>query len=137
MAQARQSAAPKHPRRILVVEDEFVTALLVEDLLRESGCDVVGPVSRPDAAVDILAGEHVDAALLDVRLGRMDCYAVARKLDELGIPFGFVTGQGIAYNMGVYQGRPKIEKPFGEAEIRRLLDTLLRRKIIKSPRRSH
>ncbi len=130
----RACRSQKHPRRILVVEDEFVTALLIEDLLHESGCDVVGPVARPDVAIETLAGERVDAALLDVRLGAADCRAVASKLDELGIPFGFVTGYGSGGDTGVYRTRPKLAKPFGKAEICSLLDRLLRSKVKKAAR---
>ena len=37
--------------RILVVEDEMLIAILIEDMLQDLGCHVVGPVSRLDAAL--------------------------------------------------------------------------------------
>lgn len=37
-------------RRILVVEDEMMVAVLIEDILETLGCVIVGPVSRLEAA---------------------------------------------------------------------------------------
>ncbi len=45
-------------RRILVVEDEALVAMLVEDALTDAGCEVVGPVATvadAHALVDFLA----------------------------------------------------------------------------------
>ena len=37
--------------RVLVVEDETLIAVLIEQVLQELGCVVVGPVARLDAAL--------------------------------------------------------------------------------------
>jgi hypothetical protein len=40
---SREEISPKR-LRVLVVEDEMLSAMLVEDSLVDFGCDVVGPV---------------------------------------------------------------------------------------------
>src|ERR1700724_3409831 len=48
--------------RILVVEDEMLIAILIEDMLQDLGCHVVGPVSRLDAALRLAHEEPLNAA---------------------------------------------------------------------------
>lgn len=94
-----------------MVEDEPLVAMLVEDLLREAGCIVIGPaatVARGRALVD----PQLDGALLDVNLGSETAYPVADALAEAGLPFVFVTGYGRHGLEGVHATRPTISKPF-------------------------
>ena len=55
--------------RILVVEDEFLVATLIEDMLVAAGCVVAGPVPRLSEALEAVDHETFDAAVLDVNLG--------------------------------------------------------------------
>ena len=43
--------------RVLVVEDEMMVSMLIEDMLADLGCTVVGPASRLDEAI-ALANAH-------------------------------------------------------------------------------
>ncbi|WP_091148405.1 response regulator [Novosphingobium sp. CF614] len=52
--------------KILIVEDEFLVALQLEDILEDGGHAVVGTV--PDAASFALVGEAPDVALVDLNL---------------------------------------------------------------------
>ena len=54
--------------RVLVVKDEFLIALEVEFLLRDFGCEVLGPVPSVVRALELLGRERPDAALLDLDL---------------------------------------------------------------------
>ena len=83
-------------KRVLVVEDELLVAILVEDLLADAGCVVVGPFARLAAAVAAARVEAVDVALLDVNVAGEMVFPVAHVLEERGIPFLFVTGYGEA-----------------------------------------
>ena len=47
--------------RVLVVEDEFLIALEVEVLLRDFGCEVLGPVPSVVRALELLGRERPDA----------------------------------------------------------------------------
>jgi DNA-binding response OmpR family regulator len=49
-------------RRVLVVEDEMMVAWLLEDMLADFGCAVVGP-ARVNQALAMLDAEAIDAAV--------------------------------------------------------------------------
>lgn len=100
--------------RILVVEDEPLVAMLIEDLLLELGCTVVGPAATVAQAL-ALADTSPDAALLDVNLGAEQSYPVADRLAADGVPFAFVTGYGRHGLTGPHAERPTIPKPFKPA----------------------
>lgn len=89
-----------HPKlagkRVLVVEDELLVAMLVEDMLADAGCVVIGPFARLPAALAAARIEGVDVALLDVNIAGEMVFPVAHVLEERGIPFLFVTGYGQA-----------------------------------------
>ena len=55
-------------RRILVVEDEVIVAWLLEDMLADFGCAVIGPAARVGQALAMVEAEAIDAAVLDVNL---------------------------------------------------------------------
>ncbi len=97
--------------RILVVEDEVLIMMLLEDLLQELGCEVVGPASSVAQALALVATERPDAAVLDVNLGKELVYPVANALKQAGVPFVFVTGYGQAGLIDDYRGRAAIRKP--------------------------
>ncbi|TPM29986.1 response regulator [Mesorhizobium sp. B2-3-4] len=80
--------------RILIVEDEWLIAADHAEHLRRAGCEVVGPVPSVEAALDSIAREQPDSALLDVQLNDETSYVLADTLREKGIPFAFVTGYG-------------------------------------------
>ena len=83
-------------KRVLVVEDEMLIALLVEETLTDAGCIVVGPFARVPAALEAARAEDVDAAVLDINVAGEMVFPVAYALEERGIPFLFVTGYGRA-----------------------------------------
>jgi CheY-like chemotaxis protein len=106
------SVASLNGRRILVVEDEMFVAMLVEDLLAELGCQVVGPAASVAQALQLLDGSDLDGALLDVNLGQEKVYPVAEALRRTQIPYVFVTGYGVAGLERAYRNDPTIQKPF-------------------------
>src|SRR5579885_1586560 len=107
-------------RRVLVVEDEMMIAMLVEDMLAELGCAVVGPAHGLDAALDLARNElGIDAALLDVNLAGQPVFAVADALREKGIPAVFSTGYGEAGLRDVDRGAPVLQKPFRAGDLAR------------------
>ena len=55
--QARWSGEDLNGLRILVVEDEAAISLLLEDMLLDFGCEVVGPAARLAAALDTVERE--------------------------------------------------------------------------------
>ena len=86
----------KHKRivnRILIVEDEPLTAFDSENLITDAGYEVVATIDRFGEAVEILDREPVDLILCDVRLtGERTGIDLAREARRRRIPVLFVTG---------------------------------------------
>src|SRR5215472_14624237 len=104
-------------RRILVVEDNFLVATLLEEILESVGWQVVGPVAHLTAALDAAANKDFDAAVLDVNLGGQTVYPVAELLDARRVPFVFVTAYGREALPPLFCGRPHLGKPFLPGEL--------------------
>jgi CheY-like chemotaxis protein len=84
--------APLADRRILVAEDEFLSRMLLEDMLAELSAVVVGSVATEDALAEALREHAPDAVTLDLNLRGRRSYDAALALKERGIPFVIVTG---------------------------------------------
>jgi len=104
-------------RRILVVEDESLVAMLLETILEDMGCTPVGPASNVEEGL-ALAQEPLDAALLDVNVAGRLVFPVAEALKARGVPFVFSTGYGEGGLPDEWRGQPTIQKPFTEAAVR-------------------
>ena len=110
--------------KVLVVEDEMMVSMLIEDMLAELGCEVVGPASRLDEAMALAREAEVDCAVLDVNLGGQPIFPVADLLRERGRPFAFATGYGDAGLREADKGTPVLQKPFREGDLARVLGEL-------------
>jgi CheY-like chemotaxis protein len=98
-------------RRILVVEDDLMIAMLIDDVLKEAGCDVVGPLPRLAPALQAASSERLDGALLDINLAGELVSPVADRLIERGVPFLFLTGYGWHMLPERFHTRPLVTKP--------------------------
>ena len=69
------------PIRTLIVDDEPVARkVLREDLESMGGVDVVGEADNGAAALDQIAGQHLDLVLLDLQMPEMGGFEVIRKI---------------------------------------------------------
>jgi CheY-like chemotaxis protein len=107
--------------RILVVEDEAAISLLLEDMLLDFGCEVVGPAARLASALELAANEALDLAILDVNLAGEPIYPVAEALHNRSVPFVFSTGYGSAGIKDLYRDRPVLQKPFAQHDLKQKL----------------
>jgi CheY-like chemotaxis protein len=107
--------------RVLVVEDEAAISLLLEDMLLDFGCEVIGPAARLTAALDAVAHEAIDLAILDVNVAGEPIYPVADALAERAVPFVFSTGYGSAGIKDAYRDRPVLQKPFAQHDLKQKL----------------
>lgn len=112
-------------RRVFVVEDEMMVAMLIEDMLDELGCEIVGPAGRIEDAMSIANEAAIDAAVLDVNLNGHETYPVADMLMRRGIPFIFATGYGAGGLAERFSATPVLQKPFQERDLARLLVEIL------------
>jgi two-component system, response regulator PdtaR len=86
----------ERPLRILIVEDEILTADYTKYLLLEMGYEVCGHATNAAAAVRMADTYRPDLVLMDITLGRgEDGISAARRIGEqLGIRSLFVTAYG-------------------------------------------
>ena len=99
-------------RNVLVVEDEMMIAMLIEDMLDEFGCKLVGPATSIPRALELIGKESIEIAILDLNLDGHDTYAIADALQEKNVPFIFATGYGSMGLRKEYGNRPVLQKPF-------------------------
>lgn len=111
-------------RRILLVEDESLVALLAESMLEELGCQVLLAMRLEHALTLATSGEFA-LAMLDVNLGEERSYPIADILHARGIPFLFATGYDQSGLLPHYRHVPTIQKPFRENELAESLTALL------------
>ncbi|WP_419759995.1 response regulator [Acidisoma sp.] len=103
--------------RVLVVEDEMLVSLLIEEMLIDHACAIIGPFASVPAAVEAAMTEEIDVALLDVNIGGLKVYPVANALMARRIPFLFLSGYG---ESAVPKDRPEwrvCSKPFREGDL--------------------
>jgi DNA-binding response OmpR family regulator len=95
--------------KLLLVEDNFLVAEHMRDMLARHGCEVVGPAPRVAKALELLAdAAALDGAMLDVNLQGELCFPIARALANRGVPFLFLTG---------YEPGSIIPPEFGDAPV--------------------
>ena len=111
-------------RRILVVEDEMMIAMLLEDMLADLGHTVVGVAGRLDSALDMARSTDADMAILDVNLSGEASFPVAHVLAERGLPFMFATGYGVLGLEAPFQHTLTLKKPFELNDLSRALDQM-------------
>ena len=118
--------------RILVVEDEAITAILLQRTLKRRGCEVVAAVATGDEAVAKAITENPDIILMDIRLaGQMDGLEATRLIKEqCDIAVIFTTGYSgeevktIAEGLGA---EAFLVKPYEEKDLFSHIDRVMAR----------
>src|SRR5579864_2945217 len=118
------------PARILIVEDERITAEDLHDILTDLGYTVTASVASGSDAIDRAGETRPDLALMDIRIkGEMDGTETARVLRErFNIPVVYLTAHADTATLA----RAKlaaplgyITKPFQEAELHASIEMAL------------
>jgi PAS domain S-box-containing protein len=110
-------------KRILVLEDEPLIAMMLEDILVELGCHVVGPASDIAGAEALAREAAIDAAILDVNVGDRTSHPVAELLKARSIPFLVASGYDDADALPGAGGT--LSKPFRPANVMLALELIL------------
>jgi len=110
--------------KVLVVEDETIVAMLLEQMLEELSCTVVGVAGQLAAAADLAGSTDADIAILDMNLGGQRVDPVAEILAGRGVPFVFASGYGEDGLAPAWRGRPVLPKPFRLDQLRDALVSL-------------
>lgn len=106
-------------RKIFLVEDESLVALMIEAMIEELGASVIGTESRIEESLAFIARHHseIDVGVLDLNLGGSRSYDIAQALTERGIPLVFSTGYSDDSILPEWRNRPLLGKPFQLAEL--------------------
>jgi two-component system, response regulator PdtaR len=98
-------------RRILIVEDDFLVADQMENILKDAGFVVSAVVTSAEEAVEAAAAPKPDLVIMDIRLaGKRDGVGAAIELFEnLGIRCIFAT----AHSDPMMQKRAEAARPLG------------------------
>src|SRR5690606_33906882 len=91
----------KHAR-VLVVEDEAVSASLLQKMLMAGGFEVVGICQSGDDAIDLARKESPEVVLMDIQIeGSMDGVETATEIQRLcGAAIVYVSGHSDDATLG-------------------------------------
>ena len=103
----------------------LTTRLWTVSLLRQEGCEIVGPAATVERAMALL-DERPDAALLDLNLKGRSATPVASAMVDRSVPFVILTGYGeVTTSRAEVRHAPRLNKPVNHGELVRTLARLL------------
>ncbi len=112
----RNSDSLLNGKRCLVLDDEFLIALDIQQILELAGAKHVASVASASEAIELLRREpKFDLAVLDVKLGSDEGNSldVAAMLAKAGTPFVFLTGMRVDnVHAKKFPQAPVVEKPY-------------------------
>ncbi len=111
-------------KQILVVEDEFLIAIHVADIMADLGFGVIGPVGDIAQALALVEEATLDGAILDVNLSGQLVFPVAIALAARGVPFILTSGYDANGLPLEWQDRPILRKPVVERDLSRLAQSV-------------
>jgi two-component system, response regulator PdtaR len=110
-------------KRILIVEDEPLTAFDNETTLTDAGYEIVGTIDAYDKAMAMLDSDQIDLILSDVRLASQQTgIDLARAALEHGVPTLFATGHPYPEAETVAVGC--LMKPYTERQLKNAIETI-------------
>jgi CheY-like chemotaxis protein len=116
------STARTAGRRVLVVEDEYLLANRMVREFAKLGVETVGPAGTIERALDLIQHcEHLDGAVLDIKVRGDMVFGLADVLRARGVPFVFTTGYDRPIIPDRYRGVARCQKPFDSAQAVRAL----------------
>ena len=110
-------------KRILIVEDEPLTAFDNENFLGDAGYEIVATVDDLDEALAVLKREQVDLILSDVRLRKQQTgIELAKAAKKRGVPTLFATGHPYPGAADIAVGC--LTKPYSERQLCKAIEAV-------------
>jgi CheY-like chemotaxis protein len=121
---AFSSGQSARPKRLLVVEDESLVALMMADQVVELGYTVVGPAFSLAEARQLAASASIDGALLDLNLDGVLSHEIADIFTRRQIPFALITGYSDV-PLDTFENVNVLHKPFLPVELAHVIKAVL------------
>lgn len=112
---------------VLVVEDNGLLCCVLEEALRDAGCEVVGPYGRLPEAMTAAATEHIDLALLDINVRGQLVSPLAERLRMRGVPFVITSAYQANEVPLALQDATQLRKPFTDSDVLERLASIVKR----------
>jgi DNA-binding response OmpR family regulator len=109
-------------RRVLIVEDEILIALMLQDMLEEVGFAVEAIAHSVESGLELAGKADVQLAILDINLNGEEAYPIADLLRGKGVPFIFSTGYGAGKLHSDYAAVPQLVKPYQQDSLRAAIE---------------
>jgi CheY-like chemotaxis protein len=114
-------------KKILIVEDDMIISLVVENMIKKLGHDLVGKAASGEDAIKLAEEHEPDIILMDIRLkGDIDgIEAVTRIKEKIDTAVIYLTGNSDKVNYDRAKATncvDLISKPFTIGELTRSLD---------------
>lgn len=111
-------------RRILVIEDSPVVAPFTVDILRELGCEVVGPAPNMAVARELVEAGEFDAALMDIHIRGDRIFPLCEALAAKSVPFVLTSGYADWNIPEEWRDRPRLQKPYTIGQVEEALSDI-------------
>lgn len=111
---------------ILIVEDNFLTASEISDIVRDCGYRVAGTAARINRGLELLDQRPVDGAIIDLNLEGTYSFPLCVELERRRVPYCFLTGYPTSIIPPDFRDSPLLSKPADRDQIRSALFTLLK-----------
>ena len=118
--------------RILLVEDEYLFATDLAQSLTEHGAEVLGPIASLTQAQQILAGEPVDAAIVDINLQGEMAFPLLTALRDEGVPALVISGHPVSILPPEHRDVSFLAKPSPIGLTLQMIELLLRGEVYRS-----
>jgi len=110
---------------VLLVDDEKIVRVATAEMVRDLGHDVMEAATGAEALALLGSGREIDVLITDYMMPGMDGGTLARRAEQIhpDLPVLLITG----YTGGTDEvlHLPRLDKPFGRAEIAEALVNLL------------
>lgn len=116
-------------KNILIVEDESLTAFLLEIQLKNAGFVVLKIIASGEEAVEFMEHNHPDIILMDIMLvGNMNGIEAAQNINQhYNVPIIFLTGYGdkeIMSNAMKLNPKGYLIKPYDIQDLIKLINSI-------------
>lgn len=104
-------------KSVLIIEDEFLIAGLLQDMLEELGCSKILIAANIPQAIEALEVQNPDLVALDLNLAGTSAIPIARSLRDRNVPFIISSGYGADAIDTEWRKYPVLTRPYDSSAL--------------------